>query len=551
MKKISFLLLLLLGVHGYNAAKPQEDSDEQTVSKLSIWLNSVLDFATVYYMTYTGDQNAQVQNVSQQLIGKLGDNFETIFNEMELDWMGMVGPAKEFKNTTGLHLYLVPRINTFDPQMDSLVWKEFEGWNQKRIEDPVAPYLIVQPIINGSKAQGYTVDVQLTVSDEINPRTYNLKVDDSNVFQETFKGWQSKERKKLLKDLKTSILGGIQTWQDALGDNFVPPLGITIGTERHSPNETIEVSHREDYWEELTATDAEGNMISSEAVEWEIIPFDDLSETILTKNGGEQNGSKIQNNIIKINNKNPLKLPSWAFQSHTYWDIKAMWGREECEVTYEVEKVDLNLDWKEIVKGLIKQRIDSLLAKAEKKAEEMLENLKSNQTKFHQEVLSLKKNYLYSSNILEAEVIEYQEDDTETTTYYELDLPNTEEYSKIENVFEEVKKVMLDESLKEIRKVALLAILNPDGFKKLSAKIIADIPVNATSLITILIQGGDKTEIFEYLEGYINDLLDDIIKDKLGGFMAGIYDMINQGKGLNDIKNYILDSLEKEILKQI
>ena len=129
MKKISISLFLLLGLQHYSTVLAQKESDEETIKTLNIWLNSVLDFATVYYMTYTGDQNAQVQNVSQQLVGVLGDNFQDVFNEMELDWMGMVRPAKEFKNATGLHFYIVPRINTFDPEMDSLVWKEFEDWN--------------------------------------------------------------------------------------------------------------------------------------------------------------------------------------------------------------------------------------------------------------------------------------------------------------------------------------------------------------------------------------------------------------------------------------
>ena len=184
-----------------------------------------------------------------------------------------------------------------------------------------------------------------------------------------------------------------------------------------------------------------------------------------------------------------------------------MWGREVCEVTYEVEKVDINIDWKQIVKNHLK----TALTKAIEKAKENVSKKIAQKDSLERAEASVLRE-IESKNLA-------LEGGGELTPLYDEPLLVLDE--SVFNKSEKRKKSFKQLRAKKKLAIDLAGLVNyedlvkellddPDSFKDLFDDLTGNSPQFLSDIITKIIKGEQITfeSMKEDLLAYINTYME-------------------------------------------
>lgn len=348
LKRLPLLTCLIVfcldfGLHAQNNSSGSSQS--KVLTALDEFQNRFLDWVVLAYATYTGQHDAELESIfakaksgldKQPDIQKLLNEIQDISGENGLNQV-----VRDFTNKTGIGIYFVPQIVNNDDGFYVPILNNFLAEGAK---NPVAPYVMVKPVIDGNNKDGYNISYSIETSPNINPKKYNLdRACKSNPFHAI--AGQAAKRKDLITKLRPNLARGVISLTNTVDENFLPKLVITYDGNVYRPEEKIELGMESNPMAKirLIAKNRDGST-PKRAVRWSIYP-----ETVERKVQGSH-----------------LLFP----QSQAgLWAIMAESGANKA--TVDVKVVNFNLDWKPIVKNILYELLRNELDRTKIKIDSM------------------------------------------------------------------------------------------------------------------------------------------------------------------------------------
>lgn len=336
---------LCLGAQAQDTGGSMDSDQSKVGEELDQFVNRFLDWVVLSYATYTGAHDAELESIfakaktaldNQPEVQALLQDIKSSSNEEGLEQL-----VRDFTNKTGIGVYFVPQIVN---QNDGFYVPIFNDFLAEGAKNPIAPYVIVKPVIDGNHKSGYNISYSIETSPDLNPKKYNL--DQSNNGN-PFNGIAGSiaKRKELASKFKPNLALGVKTLTETVNENFLPKLVITYEGNVYRPGEEIEVGMDPDSTAgiRLIARNRDGTE-PKRSVVWSFAP-----ETVERKVRGSD-----------------LVFP---LNTAGQWAIMAESG--SLKATVGVKVVNFNLDWKSIMKEILKEVVNESIAVARAKIDSL------------------------------------------------------------------------------------------------------------------------------------------------------------------------------------
>lgn len=341
---LTFLMILSFG---FGLQAQDTGNDQSKVGQeLDQFVGRFLDWVVLSYATYTGQHDAELESIFAKAKEALDKQPEVQEFLQEIQSAssenGLEQIVRDFTNKTGIGVYFVPQIVNNNDGFYVPIFNDFLAEGAK---NPIAPYVIVKPVIDGNNKDGYNISYSIETSPDFNPKKYNLDQADGNNPFNAISG-QATKRKDLVMKLKPNLAGGVYTLTNTVNENFLPKLVITYEGNVYRPGEEIEVGMETDSTAEirLIAQNRDGSS-PSKTVKWTVTP-----ETVERKVRGSD-----------------LLFPKTQAGQ---WAIMAESGSNKATVGVKV--VNFNLDWDEFLRNFLKTIVNESLSSLEAKIDEKL-----------------------------------------------------------------------------------------------------------------------------------------------------------------------------------
>lgn len=336
------VLLIMLGampwsVSGQDGTGSDTEADEQMKGVTEAFL----DWAAISFATYTGQHEAEMGSI----FAKAKDGLEKYPELQELindNTNGQGGMLAEGVNAlttkTGVKVYFLPQMANPD---NKFYINSFNGFLAEGSANLIPPYILVKMDISGNNKAGYTVSCTVEASDDVKSNKYNLKSMDAD---NPFFGLNMTVplRKNMASQMKLSLYNGVGALHDEMDGSLREDLSILHAGTLYRTGEELEVAYDEDKPTVLQVEDKDGQA-PSKSVTWTLDPSDAEFET-----SGHQ-----------------LTLAPQAGQ----WKVTATAGNKSTHVF--LKSVDFNLDWKDIVKTLLYEALQTKLDQTKAKIDSL------------------------------------------------------------------------------------------------------------------------------------------------------------------------------------
>ncbi|MEP2276279.1 MAG: hypothetical protein ABJH98_12530 [Reichenbachiella sp.] len=341
-KIISILLFLLLGLTPWTSqGQDGTASDEQTEEQMKGVVEAFLDWAAISFATYTGQHEAEMGSI----FAKAKDGLEKYPELQELindNTNGQGGMLAEGVNAlttkTGVKVYFLPEIANPD---NKFYINSFNGFLAEGSANLIPPYILVKMDVSGNNESGYAVSCTVETSDDVKSKKYNLKtMDADNPFFAL--NTTVPERKNMASHMKLSLYNGVGALHDEMDGSLREDLSILHAGTLYRTGEELEVAYDKDKPTVLQVEDKDGQA-PNKSVTWSLDPSDAEFET-----SGHQ-----------------LTLAPQAGQ----WKVTASAGNKNTHIF--LKSVDFNLDWKDIVKTLLYEALQTKLDQTKAKIDSL------------------------------------------------------------------------------------------------------------------------------------------------------------------------------------
>ncbi|MEO9964869.1 MAG: hypothetical protein ABJF11_03720 [Reichenbachiella sp.] len=408
-----YLFLLIWIMFGLASQLQAQDgggdtSDDQSKigEELDQFANRFLDWIVLSYATYTGQHEAELESIFAKAKEALDNQSEV--RELLRDLMGssdensLEQVVRDFTNQTGIGVYFVPQIAN---ENDGFYVPIFNNFLAEGAKNPIAPFVIVKPLISGNHRSGYQVSYTLETSPDLNAKKYNLDQADTNNPFHPISGSVA-QRKGLAERLKPNLAAGVKILTENVDENFLPKLVITYDGNVYRPGEEIEMGMEAAAEIRLIAMNRDGSEPKRNVV-WSFAP-----ETVERKVRGSD-----------------LVFP---LSTAGRWAILAESG--SLKATVGVKVVDFNLDWREVLKAILKEVVNESIATARFKIDSLANDTLSYTTEIQQQrnVLLEREGYTVNSSTatVSSDIYFEEVDDSQNMTQSELDAFMQDEQAK-------------------------------------------------------------------------------------------------------------------------
>ncbi|MCP4459088.1 MAG: hypothetical protein GY816_13855 [Cytophagales bacterium] len=343
---IGICLVFLFFVQPASGQTKLGEAIENTKKSAEDGFNFLIDWIVLSHSNYTGEMDAEVDNLFSILLEDLDQSplLESILQEIATS--GLELSTKAFFEQTGIRVYFVGQM-TLDPDFEKFetIFEEFNRSLSAKLQYSSEPYIIVTSTLSGSKATGYEVVPTVTYSDVIREGKYNLnKQDATNPFYGIAQSGTS-ERKQMGRAIKDGLQAGINYLAANVEENYLPELLISYDGDLYRSDEQIRVSVASGEWAELTALTKE-QQAPDDVVEWTVTPQDEVSQQAVI------DGNKL----------------TFPLDTKGTYRIEATAGRDEVALELAIIQIEINLN--DILKELL---IEILTPKLEANEEEQVQ----------------------------------------------------------------------------------------------------------------------------------------------------------------------------------
>ncbi|WP_109833252.1 hypothetical protein [Reichenbachiella versicolor] len=492
---LSLILSLSYPTQAQESAEEGGKFDEAK-KEIAEFYNAFLDWAIISYNTYTGQHEGELNSVFAKVKGNLDGNpqIKQLVGELQeiQSELGLKGAIQDFTNESGIKVYVAPSRAV---EGEGFYTKTFNRLLMEGAQNPVAPYIIVSPTVNGSKSKGYTISYETETSPEVHANKYHLTSPGTkNPFNEL--AGSANKQLEMGKKLREGLKSGMQNLRTNVTQNLKPPLYLDEGGDMIRPGDEKEFGMEEEGTTiRLVATEKNGSP-TSKKVTWTCTP-----------EGLELNPSG-----------NTLDFP---IDEDGLWTVSARAGNDVADATIRV--VNFSLDWKGLVKQILYDALESKLEQSKNK-QDSLQAISGDVDGELAAQLALVEaaNYPLENEGIELEPL-YETPvlltGNDTTTFYS-NKTRAEGFKKLRKF----KKIAVD-ILKEVNMAAVIDITieNPDKFDEVLNGIIDNSGTLALELFTSLKDDPEqrKERFKEIVFDYINAELE---KQADAEFAAQHYD---------------------------
>lgn len=340
---------MLVPVHAQEAPDPAS-AEEKEMKGFAAFYNTFIDWAALSYGTYTGQSDAELGSVFAKLKEGLDNSPELQEFVGEASTAITKGALEEsarvFTNKTGVGLYILPQLD--NPQNRSYV-KTFNSFLAEGASAPLAPYVLVKVNVKGTKKTGgYTVTASVEGSSEIKMKKYGM---DQWTEENPFYGVSGAVATpmELSRQVKEGLVQGAYTLAAEMTENFRPPLAIIHEATLYRSGEEVEVPFESDQDVVLSVEDKNGKA-PTKAVTWDVVP----------------SGLAMQPNGSRL-----TLSPTGGGR----WTVTARAGSKNTQVALKV--VNLSLDWRVVLKGILKEVVNEKIQAARVNIKEAKESIAS------------------------------------------------------------------------------------------------------------------------------------------------------------------------------
>jgi hypothetical protein len=321
-------------------------------------------------------------------------------------------------------------------------------------------------------------------------------------------------------DVNKAIFAGLDKLQALFGSTYAPNIAVKYNDELYLNNHTLEAWQRTGEAITLSAVDRNGTLLSG--VTW----------TNATASGeGTAQFSAATTGTTRVTVKR---------------------GNEQIVVNVRVK--EFTVDWRDILRQVLTEVINQLLTEGEQAITESIERRQAARLQAIQDYQRLKSllEQQYASSSLPAEA-SFTRGDRQQAPADELVIPppDDERYRTSILSFANFRRLLVDEELKEIRKLALMLLLNPDNFNKLFALVEEDLAQVAAQLIIDLARGAGRDELKNFASQYINQKLDEVLIRQLGSEMGQLYAMMDRGATRAEIREWLSAKASEKIVNAL
>ncbi|WP_370089272.1 ADP-ribosyltransferase [Ekhidna sp.] len=274
LKYIGRLLLamVLLSTSVSTPAQDLEDANKKAGEDTKRFFSYFTDWVMLSHIHRSGENAADVDNIFNAFVKDYADNaiLREILNTFNTSELGT--NAELFFQSTGIRVYFVGEmdVSKADPRFEP-IFSHLNNSLRAKIENTTAPYIIVTNKLSGDNDAGYSIATSVRYSNEIKAGKYNLdKTDSSNPFLASLTTSATK-RNDAGRQIRDAMLAGLNTLQEVVKENYLPPLLISYQDKFYKSGETIETAVLKDATVTLVAIDDEQNTPSRQ-VEWTISP---------------------------------------------------------------------------------------------------------------------------------------------------------------------------------------------------------------------------------------------------------------------------------------
>ena len=171
------LVLLISPLLPVAAQESEVSAEDKTKlgEELDQFANRFLDWAVLSYATYTGQHQAELESVFAKAKDFLEDNpqIQVLLRDITgaSNANGLEQVVRDLTNQTGIGIYFRPQIAN---ENDGFYVPIFNNFLAEGAKNPIAPYVIVSPLISGNHKSGYHVSYSTETSPDLNANKYNL-----------------------------------------------------------------------------------------------------------------------------------------------------------------------------------------------------------------------------------------------------------------------------------------------------------------------------------------------------------------------------------------
>lgn len=380
-----------------------------------------------------------------------------------------------------------------------------------------APYVNMEVVftpVNNNTA--YMVTIVFKGSPEI---TQSLS-DANKAASDVLHGLQFSNPREGKAKINAAIFAGLDKLQQVFGSTYAPDIAVKYNEELYLNNQTLEAWQRANEPIILSAVDRNGILLTG--VTW-------------TNATGNSDGT--------------AQFPVTA-TGITRVTVK----RGSTQINVNVKVKEFTLDWKDILRQVLQEVINQLLTEGERAITEAIEKRQAARLQAIQDYQRLKAllEQQYTSSSLPAEASFTREARPQAPAdALTIAPPDDERYRTSILSFANFKQLLVNEELKEIRKLALMLLLNPDNFDKLIKLVEADLAQVAAQLIIDLARGAGRDELKTFATQYVNQKLDQVIVQQLGSEMGQLYTLIDRGATRAEIREWLSAKASEKIVNAL
>lgn len=506
-KKIIILLICMsalsqgmaeaLTVHRYMPVAADSTPDKNTVRKLLHWVSIFTMFSDV-------DLSDKVDLKQYADAADLASSFIT---NPELSMK-----VSEFRAATFVNVY--PKGLVYSEEW---LFKKLNEVSHAQYSVMNAPYVVTEVLftpVNNNTA--YMVTIVFKGSPEITQSITEANSAASNVLH----GLQFSNPRDGKGKINEAIFAGLDKLQQIFGSAYAPNIAVKYDDELYLNNQTLEAWQRANEPITLSAVDRNGSLLSG--VTW-------------------TNATAIGEGTAQF----PITATGTT-------KVTVKRGNDQINVNVKVK--EFTLDWKEILRQVLQEVINQLLTEGERAITEAIEKRQAARLQAIQDYQRLKAllEQQYASASLPTETNFTREARPEAPAdVLIIAPPDDERYRTSILSFANFKQLLVNEELKEIRKLALMLLLNPDNFDKLIKLVEADLAQVAAQLIVDLARGAGRDELKTFATQYVNQKLDQVIVQQLGGEMGQLYTLIDRGATRAEIREWLSAKASEKIVNAL
>jgi hypothetical protein len=504
VKKIFLIIILATSASLALAAPFKTDVvadtivDKNTLKKISHWVS----IFTMYSSVDISDK------IDLQEYAKASDLLQSFVQNQQLS-----ARLNTFRKTAYINVYPKGMLNG-----QEWILKKLNEISDAQYTVLNAPYLTVEVWFTpDATAQSYTVTALFKTTDD-KLRAAVAKVNpalSSALLGKTY------AQPRLAKDeVNTALFAALDALQAEIGSTFAPNIAIGYNNNIYTNNQTIEVWQRANEGITLRAVD-KNDVLLAGPVTW---------------TGVVGTGTTVRFPITKV--------------GHERVTLKA--GKDEISVLMNVK--EFSLDWKDILRAILKEVIEQLMVEGDKAITQSIEARKKAREEALVPYANLKTLLDRQTNFSpQFEVVEVEVPASASAQGNVLvtDLPNDERYKKAAEAYLKFRQLFVEEQFKEVRKVMLASLLVSGNFNKLGTIMEKDIAQVSAQLIVLLLKGEGQAELKVFVKDYLNRKLDEIIVQQLGPELAPLYAMLNQGATKEEIKTWLANKAAEKIVASL